>query len=115
MELKLNGGAYAVSPAGGFQTVTGAEELAQRALMRLSARRGGFLPLPEYGSRLHTLCRLKPGERPAAARQYVIEALSDEPQISVGEVEYQPGADGSAVLRVELICAGQNVSASVSV
>ena len=115
MELKLRNGAYLLSAAGGFQTVSGTEELAQRALMRLAARRGGFPPLPDYGSRLHTLCRLKSAERSAAARQYVVEALSPEPEITVGKVEYLPGADDSARLRIELICGGQNVSATLTV
>jgi len=85
----------------------------QRALMRISARRGSFLLLPDYGSRLYTLSRLKPGERSAAARQYVIEALEAEPQISVGEVEYLPGAGDSAEVSVELICGGEHTIAAI--
>ena len=95
--------------------MSGTEELAQRAMMRLAARRGGFYLLPEYGSRLYTLCRLKPSERSAAARQYVVEALSPEPRITVGEVEYLPGNGDSAALRVELICEGQSVAAELRV
>ena len=115
MELKIKDGAYLLNAGGGFQTVSGTEELVQRALMRLAARRGGFLPLPDYGSRLHTLCRLKPSERSAAARQYAVEALAPEPRISVGEVEYLPGAGDSAKIRIELICGGQSVSATLTV
>lgn len=115
MELKLQNGAYLMNAAGGFQTVSGNEELVQRALMRLTARRGGFYPLPDYGSRLYTLCRMKPSERSAAARQFAVEALASEPRITVGEVEYLPGPENSAQLKLELICAGEHVSAVLNV
>ena len=115
MELKLQNGAYLMNAGGGFRTVSGTEELVQRALMRLAARRGGFYPMPDYGSRLHTLCSLKPSERSAAARQFAVEALAEEPRITVGEVEYVPGTEGSAQLNLELICAGERVSAVLHV
>lgn len=78
MELKLADGNYEAGVRGSLLTVSGTDEVAQRIIMRLTARRGGFAPLPEYGSRLHLLHLAKPSEREAAAKQYVAEALSDE-------------------------------------
>ena len=77
MELELKNGRY-VTADGAPATVSGAEELRQRILMKLCARRGSFLPLPEYGSRLHLLQRCKAAQREAAARQYIAEALEGE-------------------------------------
>ena len=76
MELKLQDGRYVFDRSGALQTVEGREELLQRALMRLAARRGSFLPDPEYGSRLYLLGRLKPAQRAAAAKLYAAEALN---------------------------------------
>ena len=77
MELKLEQGAY-VQAGNGFVTVSGPEELAQRVMMRLTARRGGFAPLPQYGSRLYLLSRTaKPGQYETAAMQYIAEALEE--------------------------------------
>lgn len=111
MELKLRDGDYVAGPDGTTERVGGTEAAVQRALMRLTARRGGFLPQPDYGSRLYTLGRLKPAQRSAAAVQYVLEALEPETEISVEAVEYLPGADGSAQLRVELACGGEHTGA----
>ena len=115
MELKLSSGDYVPDGTGCLRTVAGRDALIQRAVMRLTARRGGFLPLPEYGSRLYTLHRLKPSERGAAARQFALDALEDEPEVSVGEVEYLPGGDGCAELRVELICRGSSDTATLRI
>lgn len=115
MELKLQDGDYVLDTGGGFRSVSGTDALVQRALMRLTARRGSYLPLPDYGSRLHTLCRLKPGERAAAARAYVLEALAPERGVSLGALEYVPGEDGGAVLKLELLCGGSTAAVSLQV
>ena len=52
MELRLKDGKYD-SIGARLCTVSGAEELAQRVMMKLAARRGSFWPLPDYGSRLY--------------------------------------------------------------
>lgn len=102
MELKLSQGQYVLSAAGGLETVRGDNETVQRVLMKLAARRGAFLPLPDYGSRLYTLCRLKPSERAAAAKQFIAEALADEKDVSVLEVEYLPAEGDEAEVRLTL-------------
>ena len=111
MELKLQNGDYLPEAGGGLRRVSGTEELAQRALMRLAARRGGFFHLPDYGSRLHTLGRMKTSQREAAAWQYVLEALEPETEITLTALEYLPGEDGSASLRLELDCGGVSTAA----
>lgn len=113
MELKIRDGQYVAGASGNLESVDGAAETVQRVLMRLAARRGGFAPAPEFGSRLHTLCRLKPGERAAAARQFVREALAEETEVSVEQVAYLPGADGEAAVEVTLAVGGVETRLSV--
>lgn len=83
MELMLRDGDYVPDGNGGFCRVEEGEALLQRVLWKLSIRRGSFPFLPELGSRLFTLGREKPSVRPALARQYVSEALADEPDLEV--------------------------------
>lgn len=115
MELKIRDGQYVPGASGALETVDGTDEIVQRALMRLVSRRGGFAPEPEYGSRLHTLCRMKPGQRAAAAQQFVREALAPERELAVRSVEYIPGADGAAVVRVSLAVGEAETLLSVKV
>jgi phage baseplate assembly protein W len=115
LELKIKDGEYVESRYGGFETVSGREETIQRVLMKLSARKGGFFPCPDYGSRLHTLPGMKKSQRSAGARQFVHEALADETDITVGEVTYAE-EDGSATVTVELwIDGGESESVTVSI
>ena len=101
MELKIRNGDYVSDGAGGLQRVSGKEELLQRVLFRLSARRGGFALIPTIGSSLHLLGREKPCNRQAAAKKYVTEALGDEAGITVEEVSLTYDGEMSG-LRVRL-------------
>ena len=76
MTLILREGDYVPDGKGGFQQVSGTEELLERILWKLSVRRGSFPFLPELGSRLHLLGRVPAKERTALAGQYVMEALT---------------------------------------
>ncbi len=107
MELKLRDGDYVPAADRDFEAVSGDAAVLQRAMLRLQARRGCFDALPDYGSRLYTLCRMKPGERAANARAFAEEALAAEPEVQVGEVRYTPGEDGSALVEIELLCGGR--------
>jgi len=93
-------------PGGGLETVSGSEETIQRVLMRLEACRGKFFPQPDYGSRLHELGGLKASQRPAAARQYIAEALAEESGVKISAVEYIPGEGDSAVIKLSLVLGG---------
>lgn len=106
MELKLSEGRYVPAEAGGLRRVEGTEEKLQRILCRLSARRGGFFPMPDFGSALHTLGSLKPSARAAAARQFVHEALEAEQDVEVLDVDCREAEDGLFLISVEMNIAG---------
>ena len=101
MELKIKDGDYVPDGSGGFVVVSGTEELLQRALLNLTARRGTFLFRKDFGSRLWELGRVQPSARRAAAMQYTAEALADE-QLTVDDVELEDAGDGTLRLRVWL-------------
>lgn len=104
MELKLENGDYVPDGIGGLRRVHGQEELLQRILFKLTARRGKFPFQENLGSRLWQLGRLSPGQRQSAAAQYVAEALEDERGISVEAVELSEPENGIARLQVALTC-----------
>ena len=83
--LMLVNGDY-VPQGNGLRSAKGDEAVLQRMLMKLTARRGQFPFMENFGSRLWTLDRLRPAERQAAAEQYVLEALRDEPGLMVEQV-----------------------------
>lgn len=100
MELRLVNGKYVTAAQGGFETVSGSAELAQRIEMKLCARRGGFALMPQFGSRLYLLPAVRASEREAAARQYIAEALADEPQVELDAITLT--YVGDSVLQLEL-------------
>lgn len=102
MELKLKNGKYTAVSRGGLERVSGTEELRQRVEMKLTARRGGFALMPEFGSRLYLLSSVKPSHRAAAAEQYIREALSDESGLSLETVGLKERSHGGAALDVTL-------------
>ena len=111
MELKIRNGDYVPDGVCGLQRVSGTEELLQRVLFLLTARRGGFALLPTLGSRLYLLEREKPGNRQAAAKKYVAEALSGEAGVTVEDVSLVYGEVG--FLRVRLRCEGEALELTV--
>ena len=107
MELKLADGKYI---RGNYQTlerISEMEELLQRVMMKLKARRGAFIPLPEYGSRLHLLCVEKPSNRTSAARLYVLEALADEKELELNSLELVSDTEGEAKLSLSFTYKGE--------
>lgn len=92
MELEVKNGEYVQSGDGGLATVSGTAETIQRIMMRLCAHRGGFYPMPEFGSRLYRLVGMRSRERDAAARQFIHEALSDE-DAEIKEIECRDEGD----------------------
>jgi phage gp46-like protein len=94
--------------------LTGGEELLARVLFQLTARRGSFPFLPSLGSRLYLLRGAKPGQWESLARQYVTEALSDEPSLTVTDLTvYSQGERLWLVL--ELSYEGQALTLSADV
>ena len=80
---RLRGGDYRPDGAGGFQRAAGAEEVLERVLFQLTARRGSFPLLPQVGSRLYLLPRAGAGAREALAAAYTAEALAGETDLTV--------------------------------
>lgn len=115
MELKITNGGYVASDAGGLETVSGQDEKIQRIMCRLAARRGGFFPMPDFGSRLHTLSALKPSARDAAARQYIHEALESEDGVEILSVECSAGENDSLVIRLDMSIGGSDTELTFTV
>ncbi len=110
MELRLKDGRYD-SIGASLCTVSGAEELAQRVMMKLAARRGSFWPLPNYGSRLYRLVNgERPKDRELAVRQYVAEALSDEIGVTLADVQISYPADDTMRLKLYFSWSGGSFS-----
>ena len=114
MELELKNGDYLPDGAGGLRRVGGREALLQRALFRLTARRGSFPFWESLGSRLWELGRVPAHKRQSAARQYVTEALAEEP-VTVEEVLLEQGEDGAAAVTVRLRYEGESLPVTVEV
>ena len=101
MELYLRDGDYLPDGKGGFRRTQGREELLQRVLWKLTARRGSFPFLPDLGSRLYRLGREKASERQSLARQYVAEALADENGLAVTDVAVAAGERMEVTVRLD--------------
>ena len=107
MELKIRNGDYIADGIGGERRADGAEALLERALFRLSVRRGSFPFLPELGSELYRLGHEKPSARAAAAKLYTAAALAEETALTVEDVELMERGDGVMALRVLLTADGE--------
>lgn len=115
MELKIRNGAY-VPGGGSLEHVSGAEEIAQRVVMKLTARKGGFAPLPSYGSALYQLLyRAKPSEYQTVAMQYIAQALADEPEVTVTETTVTVIDEDTLQVDVSFTAAGVNFQTAVTV
>lgn len=114
MALKLQKGDYVPDGVGGLQQVEGREALLQRALFRLTARRGAFPFLPELGSRLGRLGAVPPARRQAAAAQYAAEALEGE-ALEVESVELTAGTEGTMGLTVHCLWQGEPLPVTVEI
>ena len=102
MEIRSVDGDYVPNGCGGFQRVEDTQELLQRVLFKLSARCGGFAPMPELGRNLHLLMQTKPSDREGAAQRYVLEAIADEEGLELDRLELSDGEDGVLQLTVWL-------------
>lgn len=63
MELLLQHGDHSRNGQGFLQEVDGAQQLVQRAMVRLTVPKGKFVLNPQLGSLLHTLGRTAPAQR----------------------------------------------------
>ena len=111
MGLMIRNGDYVPDGAGGLRRVSGREALLQRALFRLTARRGSFPFLPELGSRLWQLGAVPAKERQGAAVQYAAEALEGE-GLTVEEAVLRETPEGGLAVAVRL-SGGETVEVDV--
>ena len=112
MELVLRNGDYVSDGTTGLRRVQGQEALLQRVLFRLCAKRGKFPFWETLGSRLWQLGQVPASARPAAAKQYVTEALAEERGLTVEDVVLvQNGETG--ILTAELSYEGERLSVTV--
>ena len=114
MELKLIRGDYVPDQKGGVVRCADSEALLCRVLFRLTAHRGQFPLLPELGSRLYLLGRESPAGRLAAARQYAVEALAQEP-VSVTDLSLSPAGQGRMDVTILLDCQGSELVVTLTV
>ena len=114
MEMRIQNGDYIPDGLGGVVRCQGTDALLERVLFRLTARRGGFPPLPRLGSRLYLLPREPAAQRLSAARQYRAEALAEE-AVTVTDVTLTPEEPGHIRIRVLLEYQGTELSVSMMV
>ena len=114
MEVKIHNGDYIPDGLGGVVRCQDGEALMGEVLFRLTARRGGLPFLPRLGSRLYLLSREPAARRLSAARQYVAEALAEEP-VTVTDVTLSPEEQGRVSVRVLLDYQGTELSVSAAV
>ncbi|BAK99095.1 hypothetical protein OBV_18970 [Oscillibacter valericigenes Sjm18-20] len=109
-ELKIRDGDYVFDGVGGAVRVKGRDALLQRVLFKLTARRNGFLFLDNLGSTLHTLAGITASQRQSAAEAAVAQALADEENLQVEQVEL----DGDQ-LTVQLNYGGEKLDLQLTV
>ena len=112
---KNKGYIYVLDGSGGMQKVEGSEELVQRVLYKLTARREGFPFLPELGSELYRLGYAAGRARNSAAEQAVREALRDETDLDLAAVELMAAEDGLYTLKVYLDYYGQRFAVALAI
>ena len=113
-ENLLRGGDYVPDGFGGFVRLQEEEALLERALFKLTCRRGAFPVLPELGSRLRELGRLRPSARNAAAQQYAAQALEGM-GMEVTGARVRMVSDDQADVAIELVYDGAQRTVEVTV
>ena len=108
MELLLQHGDHSRNGQGFLQEVDGAQQLVQRAMVRLTVPKGKFVLNPQLGSLLHT-GRTAPAQREQLALEYAQEALLEMPEIQVVAARCRQGAQADELLvQFELECTLEN-------
>ena len=113
MELLLQHGDHSRNGQGFLQEVDGAQQLVQRAMVRLTVPKGKFVLNPQLGSLLHTLGRTAPAQRehpdwcPRARGHFLRdqEALLEMPEVRVVAARCKQGTQADELLvKFELEC-----------
>lgn len=98
MELLLQHGDHSRNEQGFLQQVDGAQQLVQRAMVRLTVPKGKFVLNSQLGSLLHTLGRTAPAQREQLALEYAREALLEMPEMRVVAARCRQGAQADELL-----------------
>lgn len=114
MENLCRAGDYVPDGFGGFVRLRAERALLQRALFKLSVRRGSFPFFPALGSRLYLLGQEKRTSRDDCARQYAAEALEGM-GLSVTQAKVVTLPDGKANVTVWLRCENETAALEVTV
>ena len=109
MDVQIDRGDIVLGADGAPRYITGDEELLQRVMIRLTARRGGFSPFPELGS---TLYQLRSGGK-EVVRAAVEEALRPIDGVRVLAVESSPGLEQDELLVTVRLQSGAIAALSV--
>ena len=105
MELLLQHGDHSRNGQGFLQEVDSAQQLVQRAMVRLTVPKGKFVLNPQLGSLLHTLGRTAPAQREQLALEYAQEALLEMPEVRVVAARCRQGTQADELLvQFELEC-----------
>ena len=103
LDILLRAGDHVTDPRGLPVSINGAEELIQRAVLRLGIRRGSFVYDSSLGSELYKLSGCGEDNR-RAAQSYIQEALMPLSGVRVGEVMLTKNADGALNISAVLEC-----------
>lgn len=114
MDTRLENGDFVRNHLGMPLVVTGAQELLQRALIRLCVRKGSFALDPALGSRLHTLRGESREHRQEAARLLAQEALLPMPEVTVEGAAVEVAPDGESAW-VKVALSAEQVKKEVSI
>lgn len=116
MDLKLNfeNRDLMRSPQGWPVPIEGADEAAQRLMLRLMVRRGSFRLDPELGSRLYAMPRGDSDRMERFARDAVEEALADLPEARLEGLSCRyDAAEDRAFVDCRFLWRGQNIDLTV--
>ncbi len=96
-------------------TLSGERELIQRALLRLTIKKGSFKEDEKLGSELHKLCGSKSRDLAKLAESYAQEALLPMPEIFVSSVTLEQKDMDILRLNVELATAQNQYKLEVDI
>lgn len=111
----LIGGDHSVDSRGIPIAIDGDRELIQRALIRLTVKKGCFAPDPDLGSELYKLASVRSGDMTRVALGYAQEALLHMPEISVSGVRIEQISDDTLRLYVVLSTRNQSYHLEVDI
>ncbi len=114
MSIQMDQKDYVADGVGSVVSVSGGNALLSDILFRLSARRGGFVLMPEFGSRMHLLRQEKPSAWSALACQYAAEALEELTDVTVTDAAVT-AAGNRLNVRVDLSWHGEPLAVELEV